>query len=197
VSDSTSQTPPPEAARRRVDLRARRREIPLGVVTIGISVVVWWPAFTLGVWGEVFFEQLMTLWAASTAAFVVVLVERRPVGARLLRATLLLLPSVWVALSFVFDDSTTDLTVFLIDLIAIIAVLVGMPFSLWVLLHIAWPDLGTGSPLSQRILVAGVVTAIAVGSFVLGLNHAGFLTCEDFTISGNSEPPGCSPDVAD
>jgi hypothetical protein len=28
-------------------------------------------------------------------------------------------------------------------------------------------------------------------SFLLGLNQEYFLTCEEFAISGNSEPPGC------
>ncbi|GAA1946950.1 hypothetical protein [Agromyces allii] len=35
------------------------------------------------------------------------------------------------------------------------------------------------------------IAAIMVASFVLGANQRFFLTCEDFTLSGNSEPPGC------
>ncbi|MCS5722962.1 hypothetical protein N1028_04890 [Herbiconiux sp. CPCC 203407] len=45
----------------------------------------------------------------------------------------------------------------------------------------------------ERLVVLGAVGFIAVASFLLGANHSRFLTCEDFTLSGNSEPPGCTP----
>jgi hypothetical protein len=34
----------------------------------------WWPAFTLGVQGVIFFEQHLALWATATSAFLVRLV---------------------------------------------------------------------------------------------------------------------------
>lgn len=163
---------------------------------VGMAVAVWWPAFTLGAYGEVFFDQLLALWAAATAAFVFVLVERRPVGGRLVRAFLLLLPSVWLALMFVMGDDTADLIVVIVDLGALLAVLVGMPFTIWVLVRIIWPDFATTIAPRTKWLIAIVVLAIAVASFVLGLNQEFFLTCGDFTISGNSEPPGCTPGEA-
>lgn len=42
---------------------------------VGIAAIAWWPAFTLGAWGEIFFDDVLGLWAASVAAFVFVLVE--------------------------------------------------------------------------------------------------------------------------
>lgn len=173
----------------------QRREIPLAVISVGMAVVVWWPAFTLGAWGDLFFDTLLTLWAASTAAFVFVLVERRPVGSRLWRAFLLLLPSVWLAASFV-DIETTDLVAFLATLFALLVVVIASPLTVWVLARIMWPDFGQNISRRQRWLIVGVVGGVAVGSFVLGLNQERFLTCEEFAISGNSEPPGCTPDPA-
>ena len=158
---------------------------------VGMAAVAWWPAFTLGAWGEIFFDDVLALWAASTAAFVFVLVERRPVGGRLVRALVLLLPSVWLLLNFIVDDETTDLALALVDLAAIAAVIVGIPFTLWVLVRIVWPDFVTETLPRTKVLIAGVVLGVMVASFVLGLNQARFLTCEDFAISGNSEPPGC------
>ena len=38
-----------------------------------------------------------------------------------------------------------------------------------------------------------VVLGIAIVSFVLGLNQANFLTCEDFRLSGNLLPDDCTP----
>jgi hypothetical protein len=171
---------------------SRRRDIPLAVVSVGMAIVVWWPAFTLGAWGELFFDTLLTLWVASTAAFVFVLFERRPVGSRLWRAFLLLLPTVWLATSFV-DIETTDIVAFLATVFAFAVVLIASPLTVWVLARIMWPDFGENSTRRQRWLIIGVVGGIGVAAFLLGLNQEHFLTCQDFTISGNSEPPGCVP----
>lgn len=164
---------------------------------VGMSAIAWWPAFTLGVWGEIFFDDILALWAASTAAFVYVLVERRPVGGRLVRAFLLLLPSVWLLLNFYVDDDTADLGVAILDLVGIAAVIVGIPFTLWVLVRIVWPDFASATRRRTKWLIVAVVFGVAVSSFVLGLNQERFLTCEDFAISGNSAPAGCTPGPAE
>ncbi len=168
----------------------RRRDIPLAVISVGMAIVVWWPAFTLGAWGLLFFDTLLTLWVASTAAFAFVLFERRPVGRRLWRAFLLLLPSVWLVFSFI-DFETTDFVTFVATAFALIVVLVASPLTVWVLARVMWPDFGENSTRGQRWLIVGVVLGIAVAAFLLGLNQEHFLTCDDFTVSGNSEPPGC------
>ncbi len=160
---------------------------------VGMSAIAWWPAFSLGAWGEIFFDDLLALWAASTAAFVFVLVERKPVGGRLVRAFLLLLPSLWLVLNFVVDDDTQDLGIAILDLIGIAAVLVGIPFTLWVLVRIVWPDFAAETRRGTKWLIVLVVLGVAIVSFVLGLNQEHFLTCGDFAISGNSAPPGCTP----
>ncbi|KAA9108564.1 hypothetical protein F6B43_13310 [Microbacterium rhizomatis] len=160
---------------------------------VGMAIATWWPAFTLGAWGEIFFDQLLALWAASIAAFVFVLVERRPVRARLARAFALLLPSLWVVVMFFLGDETDDVFVVLVQLSALLAVFIGMPFTIWVLVRIIWPDFGTEMPGRTKWLIVLVVIGVAVASFVLGLNQSRFLTCDDFAISGNSLPPGCRP----
>ncbi len=48
-----------------LDEDARR----LAGASIAGAALGWWPAFTLGVYGVVFFEQLLALWAAATSAF--------------------------------------------------------------------------------------------------------------------------------
>ena len=170
----------------------RRRDIPLAVISVGMAIVVWWPAFTIGAWGQLFFDTLLTLWVASTAAFVFVLFDRRPHGSRLWRAFLLLLPSVGLAFSF-FDFETTDLVTFAVSLLALLIVAIASPLTVWVLARIMWPDFGENSTRGQRWLIVGVVGGIALTAFLLGLNQEYFLTCGDFAISGNSEPPGCVP----
>ena len=174
-----------------------RRDVPAGVVTIGIAIAAWWPAFTLGAWGELFFDQILTLWAASTAAFVFVLVERRPVGGRLVRAFLLLMPSVWILLNFLINDEAQDVATAIVDLLAVVAVFLGLIFTVFVLVRIMWPDLGGQLSRRTRWLVVLVVAGITVVSFLLGLNNSRFMTCQDFEISGNSRPPTCQNAPAD
>ncbi|SIT71487.1 hypothetical protein [Microbacterium sp. RU33B] len=167
--------------------------MPIGVIMVGIVAIAWWPAFTLGAWGEIFFDDILGLWAASTAAFVFVLIEHRPVGVRLARAVVLLLPTVWLVLNFVVDDDTADLSVALIDLAAFAAVIIGIPFTLVVLVRIVWPDFAERTPRRAKWIINSVVGVVVIASFVLGLNQARFLTCDDFAVSGNSEPRGCTP----
>ena len=164
---------------------------PLGVVMVGMAAVAWWPAFTLGAWGEVFFDDILGFWAASTAAFVFVLLERRRVWGRLGRAAVLLVPTVWLVLNFLVDDDSDNVAIALLDLAALLVVLLCVPFTLWVLLRIVWPDFVDRTPTHRRWLMVAVVGGIVVIAYVLGLNQAHFLTCDDFSISGNSLPAGC------
>ena len=39
------------------------------VAVVAAALVVWWPAFDLGAYGVIFFQQMLALWAASTAVF--------------------------------------------------------------------------------------------------------------------------------
>jgi hypothetical protein len=39
----------------------------------------------------------------------------------------------------------------------------------------------------------GVIAIVGVLSYIVGTQHAHFLTCEEFTISGNAQPDGCTP----
>ncbi|WP_258070869.1 hypothetical protein [Pseudoclavibacter sp. AY1F1] len=169
----------------------RRRDVPLGVVMVGMAAVAWWPAFTLGAWGEVFFDDILGFWAASTAAFVFVLLERRPVWGRVGRAAVLLVPTVWLILNFLVDADSDDVATALVDFAALLVVLICVPFTLWVLLRIVWPDFASSTTRRRRWLIVAVVGGIVVIAYLLGLNQAHFLTCDDFSISGNSLPAGC------
>ncbi|CAN5145362.1 hypothetical protein BH09ACT6_BH09ACT6_23870 [soil metagenome] len=163
----------------------------LGVIVVGVSLAVWWPAFTLGAWGEIFFDILLTVWAATTAAFIVVVLvpgARKRIGWRLLT---LLLPSLWLAINIAVPADGGDLWLALVALLGVVVILVGIPFTMWVLARVVWPDLSETVPTRGKVLVLFVVLLIAAGSYALGANQARFLTCEDFTVSGNSEPPGC------
>lgn len=156
-----------------------------------MSIAVWWPAFTLGAWGTFFFDQLLTVWAASVGALIVVLFQPRG-RPRVLKALALLVPSLWLVLSFVPLDSDDVLSI-VIDLLAIFVALLSVPATIWVLARVMWPEFGEDISRGRRVLVVTAVVVVGVASFALGANQEYFLTCGDFTVSGNSEPPGCVP----
>ncbi|QJU56189.1 hypothetical protein HL652_18270 [Herbiconiux sp. SALV-R1] len=158
-----------------------------------MSVAVWWPAFTLGAWGDFFFDQMLTVWAASTGALFVVLLQLRG-RARILRALALLIPSLWLALSFVPVPNDEDVFAWAVTLLGILVGLLAVPTTIWVLARIIWPEFGDEISWPRRLVVIGAVALIALASFLLGVNQSKFLTCEEFTISGNSQPPGCTPE---
>jgi hypothetical protein len=159
-----------------------------GVVAVGMSIAVWWPSFTLGAWGILFFDQKLAVWAAATAALLVVMFRGRGERKRLARGAALLMPTLWLVLAISVRDHNFRP---LIDVLGVIVAILGIPVTISVLARIIWPEFGEDLSLPRRVIVMASVAVIAVSSFVLGVNHAAFLTCEDFTISGNSEPPGC------
>ena len=54
----------PEPSVKILDEDSRR----LAGAAIAGAALGWWPAFTLGVYGVIFFEQHLALWAAATSA---------------------------------------------------------------------------------------------------------------------------------
>lgn len=164
----------------------------MGAIAVAASVVVWWPAFTLGVWGVVFYEQIMTLWAAATAAFVVAILKQ---GARRLPRTLtasLLLPSLWVLLAFLPTDQG-GMVARLIGWFGVALTVIGLPFMVWVILQMARPDVTVLVTVRTWMAVGVAVAIVAALAFTLGRAHPWFLTCDDFRLSGNSQPANCTP----
>ncbi|RFA12401.1 hypothetical protein B7R22_15775 [Subtercola boreus] len=156
-----------------------------------MSVAVWWPAFTLGAWGEIFFDTLLSVWAAASAGFMLAMLvpaARQRLGWTSLT---LLLPSLWLVLSLAVPNESEDLEVAIVAVVGVLVVLLGVPFMVWALARLAWPEISETVPLRGKLLVLATVAVVAIASFSLGANESRFLTCEDFTISGNSEPPGC------
>ena len=160
------------------------------LVLVGMSAAVWWPAFTLGAWGVLFFDQLLTVWVVATTALVVVLVRRRA-RRRWLRVVALAVPSLWLALAFFDDTDSAGAYSVLVDIVGAFVGVLGIPFTLWTLVGVLWPELFTDLRRRARVGVVVTVVLVAVASVLLGALQDRFLTCQDFDISGNSRPPGC------
>ncbi|WP_382308799.1 hypothetical protein [Herbiconiux sp. UC225_62] len=165
-----------------------------GVIVVGMSIAVWWPAFTLGAWGDFFFDQMLTVWAASVGALIVVLIQPRG-KPRVGRAIALLIPSLWLVLSFLtVTADPDDVVALIVTLLGIVVGILGVPATIWVLVRMIWPEFAEDISWGRRFAVIGAVLVIAVASFLLGVYQSKFLTCQDFTVSGNSEPAGCTPE---
>lgn len=160
-----------------------------GVGVVAFSSIAWWPAFTLGAWGTVFFPQLLSLWAVATAAFVLVIVSgavRRRVG---WWAVALLMPTLWLLLAIEFaPGSRPELAWF-----GTLVTLVGAPAMAAILIRFAAPDLAEDATWRDRGAVIAAVAIVVLGAYGIGTIQEKIFTCGDFTISGNSEPPGCTP----
>lgn len=60
------------------------------------AAIGWWPAFTLGAYGVVFFEEQFRLWAVATAVFLIACVTYRWQVLRRPALWALTLPSLWL-----------------------------------------------------------------------------------------------------
>ena len=161
----------------------------LAAITVATSLIVWWPAFTLGVYDEIFFEQLFALWAAATAAFVVavLLLGRRAQPA----VYSLLLPSVWILLTWLIPAETTGLGHDVLFWGGVLVTLAGFPAMVAIVLVMVVP--GAESVRGRDTVVAiAAIALVVVLSYIMGTQHRHLLTCEDFKISGNDQPAGCT-----
>jgi hypothetical protein len=178
----------PEPQVKLLDEDARR----LAGAAIAGASLGWWPAFTLGVYGTVFFEQHLALWAAATSAFLALGFSR---GVRVWRRPAmmaLLLPSLWMVLAWILPvGGTSGIYQALFWLGAVITVF-GMPALAAFMVRVLIP---TAERLEgrEKLAAVAVVALVMLTSFVIGTQHPRMLTCEDFSISGNFAPEDCSP----
>ena len=178
----------PEPAVRLLDEDSRR----LAGAAIAGAAMGWWPAFTLGVYGVIFFEQHLALWAASTSAFLAlgfsrgIRVWRRPV------VMALLLPSLWMVLAWILPVGGTTGIYQALWWLGVVITVFGMPALAAFMVRVLIPSAERLEG-REKFAAVGVVALVMLTSFVIGTQHPRMLTCEDFSISGNFAPEDCSP----
>jgi hypothetical protein len=182
-----TEQPVPSRDARRTDPGLRR----LAAITVATSLIVWWPAFTLGVYDEIFFEQLFALWAAATAAFLVavLLLGRHAQPA----VYSLLIPSVWIVLTWLIPGDRTSLGHDVLFWLGVLVTLAGFPAMVTLVLIMVVPGAESVRRGRDTAVAVAAIALVVVLSFTLGTQHRRLLTCEDFEISGNNMPAGCTP----
>lgn len=164
----------------------------IAAAAVAGAALGWWPAFTLGVYGAIFFIQHLTLWVVATSAFLAAaLAGGRPVLRRPSSWTLLL-PSLWMLLDLLLPPGGTSTVYRVLFWFGVLVTLLGMPLLAAFLVRLLIPGAGElrGKHAAIPVTVVGVVM---VASFFLGTQHQHILTCQDFTISGNFAPENCTP----
>jgi hypothetical protein len=164
----------------------------LAGAAIAGAALGWWPAFTLGVYGVIFFEQHLALWAAATSAFLALGFSR---GIRVWRRPgmmALLLPSLWMVLAWILPVGGTSGIYQALWWLGIVITVFGMPALAAFMVRVLIPSAERLEG-REKLAAVGVVALVMLTSFVIGTQHPRMLTCEDFSISGNYAPEDCSP----
>ena len=160
---------------------------------VALAVPVWNTAFNLGAFGTVFFETVFFVWVVSTttlAAPFFLPPERIPVGvgSKLMMA----LPTVLLLLRLVDDRaSPDDLSDTVIAGVAIVTVVLSLPYTFFAVVFAASPDLVTLRSRRLQYGLLAIVFGVGVVGYVVGLRNELFLTCWDFQVSGNDLPERC------
>lgn len=166
----------------------------VAATTVAAGLIAWWPAFTLGVYGVVFFEQILALWVAATSVFLVVALNRARDVRHQPAWLALLVPSLWLVLALALPGGGTSAAYTALYSFGVVVTLIGFPAMAALLVRILIPDAQALRGRDATTAVA-VVALIMTISYLLGTMHQRLLTCEDFTISGNYAPTGCTPGV--
>jgi hypothetical protein len=182
----------PDTARTRGLDPETRRVAAAGVAGAALG---WWPAFTLGVYGVIFFEQHMALWAIATGAFIAAgLAGGRRIWRRPAIYTLLL-PSLWLLLAWLLPVTGSTTLQDVLFWLGLVTTLVGMPALAAFMVRLLIPGAEVLHGREALIAVAAVIT-VMVTAYVVGTQHPHMLSCDDFSISGNFAPDNCNPGIA-
>lgn len=182
ASQESSSTP--------IELTEESRRVAATVVAA--AAIGWWPAFTFGAYGVIFFDQRMSLWVVATSAFIVLGVVRGVQVWRRKRVLSLLLPSLWLLITWLLPTGVTSPASSALFWFGAILTIFGMPAMAAYLLRLVIPEVDRLQG-RQAVAAIGVVVVIMAASFGLGTQHPHLLTCGDFTVSGNYAPEGCTP----
>lgn len=186
-----SPTMPPDQDRPPVWSRQQARTFLLATLTV--SVPTWTIAFNFGVYQDIFFEHTMYIWVASFTTLVASFFiphKQSPIDAP--GKIVLALPTIAVLLNVAYEtQGLTALLDILILSLQVVILLVCLPFIFQMIASFANPELVEVGKRRLTIPLGVVVIIVGVLGYLVGTNHAWFMTCHDFEVSGNMVPTNC------
>jgi hypothetical protein len=176
-----------------------RAEAKVFVISaIVLSTTVSYIAFWYGVFGTIFFDYLLYVWIAATAALLASLfipqMETPPLKLPWRGRFILALPTVWLVLSTFIDveayrpDSPGTWVLWVVTLAS---AFLTLPYLLYVIIVAVVPDIDRLTHTKLRVALLGILLVTGMAGFVIGKNHSLFLTCEDFKVGGHDIPANC------
>lgn len=159
----------------------------VAAASVGGTLIIWWPAFTLGAYGTIFFDHVLALWAVATAVLFSGVILRSRGALPWSGRAALSLPTIWI---FVAAAAPKRHGWTYVHYFEAALTLVAAPVLTWLLTRVLVPDYAE-LPGLQRLGAVVVTVAVGVLAFLLGKFNYLFLTCGDFVVSGNDRPPSC------
>jgi hypothetical protein len=159
------------------------------LICVASASVAFMLAFNLGAYGEVFFDQIFTVWVTSTIVFVGSIFSRLPPNSWPARLVLLI-PSVWLLVAWINNPGNVGAGDTALLWLTLIITVVALPFVAWMLVSTINPDF-RDLPRSNKLTVAVAVVVFFAAGFLFGARNDTLLTCDDFKVSGNDLPANC------
>lgn len=162
------------------------------VTAIGASVAVWDIAFWLGVQGHIFYSKLFSLWVSATVVLLVALLV--PKHDRFLSRWgifALTTPTIWFVINSMISVVSPTWIDELAWFVALLVFVFTIPYILYILFQLVETDaLQLSSAYRNRLI--GIVLVIAIMGYLVGSNHVYFVSCEQFSLSGDNVPADCA-----
>ncbi|MEM7427553.1 MAG: hypothetical protein AAF441_15775 [Pseudomonadota bacterium] len=152
-------------------------------------------SFNLGAYGDVFYEHLFALWAASIAALLaswtVGTTQQGEVYNPWYGTILLLIPSLWMLDEVLFQNSSHAIRDAAKWTLTTASVFLALPYTLYFVATAIAPDLQRLKTIRLKAAL-GTIWLVMFGSgLIVGSNNDWFMTCQDFRISGSALPENC------
>lgn len=166
------------------------------ILSITGALSGWNLAFKFGVTGAIPFDVMLTVWAAATGALLASLFwPRRNSIVNWWNRLALVTPSIWFLMRWMDINlerfSAADEITFAI---AILVLVICVPYTVILLLSITNRELFQLKSWRLRIGLVLVIVSVLTVSYLVGLNHNNFVTCEDFDVVGDHVPADCLPE---
>lgn len=165
------------------------------VGAILLALALWPIGFNLGAHDVIFYSDLLQIWIVSLVALGAGLyLGRRSNGRSYMSATeavVLILPTLWLISEIGAETHPGAAMGALNMVLSILSSVFAVPSLIRILLRVNMPETTlVRDPRLTRglILIAALVFG---GSWLIGRHNGLLFTCDDFTVSGDSEPANC------